>query len=50
MEALLTAWEKKLNSAQFALFRAALADAIDKLNKYYCKFDNIPAILLAVCK
>ena len=50
IEDLLTAWEKKAVTARFTLLHEALEEAIEKLKKYYCKFDNIPAILLALCK
>ena len=45
---LLSAWEKKLADAQLTIFHSTLDDGIWKLKKYYCKFDNHPAIPLSL--
>ena len=50
IEDLLTAWEKKLADEHFSLYHDPIRKGITKVNKYYCKFNDIPAILLALRK
>ncbi|KAF8336706.1 hypothetical protein F5887DRAFT_891208, partial [Amanita rubescens] len=45
-------WEKKCDGKtgyeRFSLYRAAIQDGLDKLKKYYNKFDEKPAYILAL--
>jgi hypothetical protein len=45
-------WEEKRDGAagfeRFAVYRAAIQDGLDKVRKYYDKFDEKPAYLLAL--
>ena len=50
IEDLLSAWEDKLADPYFELYLGGLQDGIDKINKYYCLFDQNPAILCSVGK
>jgi hypothetical protein len=47
-EALQTAWETKLASNRYSVYHNALHDGLGKLHKYYNKFDQKPAFLLAL--
>jgi hypothetical protein len=47
-EALQTAWESKLASSHYSVYHNALQDGLEKLHKYYNKFDQKPAFLLAL--
>src|SRR5271156_5905995 len=47
-EALQTAWETKLASNRYSTYHTALHDGLGKLRKYYNKFDQKPAFLLAL--
>jgi hypothetical protein len=49
IEELQTAWESRLNNPRFSLYYPALSDSLNKLRKYYIKFDNKPVIVLALC-
>jgi hypothetical protein len=35
-----TAWEKKRESAEFALYKNTLTDGLEKIKKYYTRFDE----------
>ncbi|KAH9012617.1 hypothetical protein EDB83DRAFT_2233682, partial [Lactarius deliciosus] len=52
IEELQTKWEKKRDGAKgcerFAIYSTAIQDGLDKLRKYYCKFDEKPAYILAL--
>jgi hypothetical protein len=48
LEHLQTAWEKKWDDANYALFRTALIDGLEKIKKYYNHFDEKPAFVLAL--
>lgn len=45
-------WEKKRDGKTgyecFSVYRAAIQDGLDKLKKYYSKFDEKPAYVLAL--
>ena len=43
-----TAWEAKCDDLKYALYRSALSDGLSKLNKYYSRFDEKPAFILAL--
>jgi hypothetical protein len=47
-EALQTAWESKLASNRYSVYHNALQDGLEKLHKYYNKFDQKPAFLLTL--
>ena len=47
-KALQTAWETKLASNHYSVYHNALHDGLEKLHKYYNKFDQKPAFLLAL--
>lgn len=49
IENLLTLWETKLKDPDFALYHDAIQDGIDKLQKYYVKFDRKPAYIIGLC-
>jgi hypothetical protein len=48
LEKLQTAWEKKRDSSRYAIYRDAINDGLSKLNKYYSRFDEKPAYVLAL--
>ncbi|KAF8443721.1 hypothetical protein L210DRAFT_3396056, partial [Boletus edulis BED1] len=45
---LLSAWEKKLGSPRYSIFKNVLQDGIDKVMKYYNRFDDKPVYVLAL--
>jgi hypothetical protein len=47
-KALQTAWESKLASNRYSVYHNALQDGLEKLHKYYNKFDQKPSFLLAL--
>ncbi|KZS86796.1 hypothetical protein SISNIDRAFT_420517, partial [Sistotremastrum niveocremeum HHB9708] len=47
-ERLQTAWERKHRDSRFLIYREAIGDGLDKLNKYYCHFDKKPLFVLAL--
>jgi hypothetical protein len=49
-EELQTAWEKKRASRDYNLYRDALDRALQKLGKYYSKFDEKKVYVLALGK
>ena len=52
IEELQTHWEKKHDGTagfeRFSAYHAAIQDGLDKLQKYYNKFDEKPAYILAL--
>lgn len=50
LEELQTAWEKKRDSQQYALYKDALTDGLDKLRKYYSRLDEKPTFVLGLGK
>jgi hypothetical protein len=48
IERLQTAWEAKRDDEKYALYVSALNDGLDKLRKYYTRFDKKPAYILAL--
>jgi hypothetical protein len=48
IEELQTAWEKKRNSPELAKYSEAINEGLAKLNKYYSRFDEKPAFILAL--
>jgi hypothetical protein len=50
IEELQTAWEAKRDSPKYALYHDAINDGLDKLNKYYSRFDQKPCFILALSK
>jgi hypothetical protein len=47
-EWLQTAWEAKTSNEKYKLYKDALADGLKKLKKYYTRFDEKPAYILAL--
>jgi hypothetical protein len=50
IECLQSAWEAKQKDPKYALYHDALGAGLDKLRKYYKRFDNSPAYVLALGK
>lgn len=50
LEELQTAWEKKRNSRQYALYKDALTGGLEKLRKYYSRLDEKPSFVLSLGK
>jgi hypothetical protein len=50
LEDLQSAWESKLNDPRFDIYHDAIRDGLTKLKKYYCRFDEKPAFILALSK
>jgi hypothetical protein len=48
IEELQTAWEAKRGNPRFAVYKTAIDDGLAKLNKYYSRFDEKPAYVLAL--
>ncbi len=48
IEELQTAWERKRDNPRFARYRSAINDGLAKLNKYYSRFDEKPAYIIAL--
>ncbi|KAH8996265.1 hypothetical protein EDB92DRAFT_1764292, partial [Lactarius akahatsu] len=48
LEDLQSAWETKLKEPQFEIYHKAIRDSLAKLKKYYCRFDEKPACILAL--
>ncbi|KAM6500774.1 hypothetical protein JOM56_003788, partial [Amanita muscaria] len=48
IEELQTRWEKRLKDPLFAPYHSALEDGLGKLRKYYSRFDEKPAYILAL--
>jgi hypothetical protein len=47
-ERLQTAWETKASNSRYMLYQVALANSLKKLKKYYTRFDEKPAYILAL--
>jgi len=45
-----TAWEAKHDNPRYATYRTAINNGLAKLNKYYSRFDEKPAYILALGK
>jgi hypothetical protein len=50
IEELQMAWEAKRDDEKYILYRSAIQDGLDKLNKYYSRFDQKPCYILALGK
>jgi len=50
IEELQTAWEVKCDDLKYALFKPAIKQGLDKVNKYYRRFDEKPVYVLALGK
>ena len=50
IEELQSMWEARASNSTYELYRNAIKDSLAKLNKYYSKFDNKPAYVLALGK
>ena len=50
IEQLESAWEDKIEDPAFVDFHNALNNGLDKIRKYYCKFDEKPNFILSLCK
>ena len=48
LEELQTEWEKKRGALQYALYKDALNDGLEKLKKYYSRLDQKPSFVLAL--
>ncbi|KAF5382025.1 hypothetical protein D9615_004467 [Tricholomella constricta] len=48
LEDLQTVWEAKRANPKYHLYHTALQDGLDKLSKYYSKFDDKPWYILAI--
>ena len=48
IEELQTVWEEKRITPRFARYHDAINDGLAKLNKYYSKFDEKPAYIIAL--
>jgi hypothetical protein len=48
IEELQTAWETKRTKQSFALYHDALEDGLNKIKKYYTRFDEKPAYIIAL--
>jgi len=48
IEELQTAWEAKRDNVRYAPYKTALTDGLNKLNKYYSRFDEKPNYVLSL--
>ncbi|KAH9856303.1 hypothetical protein C2E23DRAFT_702760, partial [Lenzites betulinus] len=48
IELLSSCWEKKAEDADYAIFHSALGRGLEKLTKYYKKFDNMHVYVLSL--
>ncbi|KAG5649809.1 hypothetical protein H0H81_001913 [Sphagnurus paluster] len=48
IEELQTSWEKKVQDSRFAAYLGALEKGLDKLCKYYSRFDMKPSIIISI--
>lgn len=48
IEKLQTAWEAKLNSLHMSIYHDAISDGLNKLKKYYSRFNKKPSYILAL--
>ena len=44
----MTAWEAKRDNRKFAMYHNAIEDGLEKLKKYYTRFDQKPSYVLAL--
>ena len=50
LEELQTAWEKKRDNPNYALYKDALCKGLEKIRKYYSRLDDKPSFVLALGK
>jgi hypothetical protein len=50
IEELQTAWEAKRDKRSFAIYQDAIDDGLKKIKKYYSRFDEKPAYIIALGK
>ena len=50
IEDLQTAWEAKCDDEKYSMYRNAINDGLEKLKKYYSRFDQKPSYILALGK
>ncbi|KAM6501439.1 hypothetical protein JOM56_004453, partial [Amanita muscaria] len=48
IEELQTVWEAKRDNPRFMIYKTAIQEGLDKLNKYYSRFDEKPSFVLAL--
>lgn len=48
LERLQSTWEDKRDNPRFDIYRNAITAALDKIRKYYTRFDDKPAFILAL--
>jgi hypothetical protein len=48
LEELQTAWESKRDSGRFITYETAIDNGLQKINKYYSKFDDKPVYILSL--
>jgi hypothetical protein len=48
IEELQTPWEAKRDSPKYALYHDVINDGLNKLNKYYSRFNQKPSFILAL--
>ena len=48
IEELQTAWEAKRDNPRYVTYRTAINNRLAKLNKYYSRFDEKPAYIIAL--
>jgi hypothetical protein len=48
IERLQSAWEAKRDSQRYELYSDALTDGLEKIRKYYLRFDEKPAYILSL--
>jgi hypothetical protein len=48
IEELQTAWEAKCDDPKYILYCDAINDGLEKLRKYYSRFDQKPSFILAL--
>ena len=49
MEELQSNWEEKRDDEHYEDYCDAIEAGLDKLKKYYLKFDDLPQIILSMC-
>jgi hypothetical protein len=50
IEDLQTAWEAKRDNEKYSMYQNAIDDGLEKLKKYYSRFDQKPSYILALGK
>jgi hypothetical protein len=48
LEELRAAWEEKRDDSHYAPYKNAIQDGLDKMNKYYPRFDEKPSFVLSI--